>query len=271
MARELTVGVRGLLATAVAVLALVVAYLLGSGGGGPAQAADPSGPSAAEVAAASKDARTLTMTGTGTAVAVPDQLAFTVAVSLTRDDLETALDEANTTMNGVLDALAGAGVERKDLQTAGLSMSPVYDYQSSGPPVLRGYQVSQRVAVLVRELRQGGAAVNAAVAAGGNAVRVNGIRLEISDPEAVLAQARQDAVDQATAKAEQYADATGQQLGDVLTLREVGGGGRAGGYPVAASAAYDVAAEVARLPIRAGQQDLEVNLQVVWEFVGADQ
>ena len=69
---------------------------------------------------------------------------------------------------------------------------------------------------------KGGTAVAAAVEAGGNGVRVRDIRLEIGDPDAVLEQARDAAVEEATAKAEQYAEATGQALGDVVSIREVG-------------------------------------------------
>ena len=57
----------------------------------------------------------------------------------------------------------------------------------------------------VRELAKGGTAVAAAVETGGNGVRVRDIRLEIGDPDAVLEQARDAAVEEATAKAEQYA------------------------------------------------------------------
>ena len=102
------------------------------------------------------------------------------------------------------------------MQTTGLSMYPEYDYPAYGPPVLTGYRVTQRAQVHVRELAQGGAAVSAAVETGGNGVRVSDIRLEVGDPDAVLEQARDAAVEAATAKAEQYAAATGQALGDVV-------------------------------------------------------
>ena len=53
-------------------------------------------------------------------------------------------------------------------------------------------------------------------------MRVSDIRLEVGDPDAVLEKARDAAVDAATAKAEQYAEAAGQTLGDVVSIREVG-------------------------------------------------
>ena len=57
--------------------------------------------------------------------------------------------------------------------------------------------------------------------AGGNDVRVGGIGLRVADAERLLARSRDAAVEEATAKAQEYADATGQTLADVLSLREV--------------------------------------------------
>ncbi len=269
MKRSVTVSVRslmtGVVVTGVLALALVTAYLLGSAGGGgsPAGAVEPGVATAGAV-----PARTLTMVGRGTVVAVPDQLTFALSVGATRSDLATALDDASRSMAKVLAALTPYGVQRADVQTTGLSMFPVYDYHSSGPPTLRGYRVQQRASVLVKELKQGGKAVTAAVDAGGNAVRVRDIRLKVGDPEAVLERARDAAVAQAQAKAEQYAAAAGQELGDVLTLREVGSANRSAirTSPTNLDGLVYGRAAAAALPVRAGRQDLAVTVQVVWEF-----
>ena len=162
---HISVSVRGLLVAIAVLLALVVAYLLGGGGGGTAAQAvdhvDDSGANATPYE--------LTMTGTGKATAVPDQLSFSLRVTLTRDDLDTALDDANQTMSTVLAALKKQGVEAADVQTTGLSMNAVYDYHSYSPPTLRGYHVGQRATVVIDDLADGGTAVSAAVAAGGRA------------------------------------------------------------------------------------------------------
>ena len=90
--------------------------------------------------------------------------------------MPAAMDAASTTMGRVLAALAKAGVERKDVQSTGLSVNPEYDYFSYRPPVLTGYRVNQSVSVLVRDLRDGGRAISAATRTGGDAVRVSGHR-----------------------------------------------------------------------------------------------
>jgi uncharacterized protein YggE len=260
---SVTLSVRSIVATGAVLVGLVVAYLLGGAGGGSA----PANASVQQPAAAER--RTLTMGGTGEATVVPDQLGFSVSVALTRTDLDTALRDANTTMERVLGSLGRHGVARKDVQTTGLSMDPVYDYHAYSPPTIRGYRVSQRASVLVRELTEGGAAVSAAVAAGGNAVRVGDIRLEVGDPEAGMRRARAAAVATATAKAREYAEATGQELGDVVTLREVSASpqGSARSYRELRSVRGTMdTAPIPALPVRSGRDQLRVTVQVVWEF-----
>ena len=259
---NVTVSVRSILVAALVALALVVAFMLGGGGGGgtPAQAAEEQpGPAGTP--------RQLTMTGVGEATAVPDQLSFDLGVTLSRPDLDDALDAASTTMARVLGVLEDAGVAREDVQTTGLSMNPVYDYHPYDPPTLTGYRVSQRATVLVRELRRGGAAVSAAVESGGNDVRVSDLRLLVGDESAVMERARDAAVAEATAKAEQYAAASGQQLGDVLTLKEV----RAKPVPTPAYSETAALAALDRgaLPIRAGKEKGAVTVQVVWALAGS--
>lgn len=260
--KTVTVSVRGILLAAVVALGLLSAYLVGNAGrgGAPAQAAAP-------VAAADARPRTLTMVGTGEATTVPDQLAFDLEVGLMRPDLDTALSDASRVMDRVLASLEGLGVAKGDVQTTGLSMYPVYDYHQYSPPTIRGYRVSQRASVLVEELKQGGRAVSTAVDTGGNAVRVSNIRLRVGDPDAAMGKARSEAVAEARTKAEQYAAAAGQQLGSVVTLREVSAPRRSdvvNGYELQnMRGSLDAAAA---LPIRTGKDTMTVTVRVVWQL-----
>jgi uncharacterized protein YggE len=260
MDKQLTMSVKGLLVSGLVLLALAVAYLLGNAGSTPAQAAEDT---------TEPPARTLTMSGFGEATAVPDQVTFDLSVRLLRPTLEEALDASNQEMARVLAALEAAGVQKKDIQTTGLEMNPDYDYPREGPPVLKGYRVGQHAAVLVRELKEAGKAVNAAVGAGGNVVRVENIQLKIGDPEAALATAREEAVAKATAKAEAYAEFTGQELGEVLTLREMDDQAVSSIDQRQLADSLDYFAETASrsaFKVSAGRADLGVVIQVVWEF-----
>ncbi len=264
MDKNVTVSVRGLLVTGLVLLALAVAYLLGNSGTSAASAA-PAAPDGDE-----QPARTVTMRGVGEVSVVPDQVGFELSVRLTRDDLETALADADDTLARVLAELEELGIPKGDTETTGLDMSPVYHYERDLPPELRGYRVSQTVAVLVRDKSAAGKAITAAIETGGNAVRVYDIQLKVGDPGSAIGEARTDAVAAASEKAEQYAAATGQELGEVVTIVEVDPERT---YSQVSRNAYDsdmpmlASAELADgLTIRTGRSQLAVTVQVVWDL-----
>ncbi len=263
MENSVTVSVRSLLLAGLVLMGLVTAYLVGASGDAvtaPAQAAEQETPPA-------KSQRVVAMVGEGEATAVPDQMSFALSVSTKRLELDEALASSSRTLRRVLGVLEQHGVEARDVQTTGLSMYPEYAYHSYAPPTLTGYRVTQRAKVEIDELEVGGRAVAAAIDAGGNGVRVRDIRLQVGDPEAVLEKARDAAVEAATAKAEQYAAATDQELGDVVTIREVGGPAAQRRSPLA-GVAYQSAdlSRATSLPVRAGKDDLRVRIEVVWAF-----
>jgi len=262
MDRKLTVDVKSILITGLVLLGLLVAYLVGS-------ADEGSGTRAVAAEQTNEPARTVVMTGTGRASVVPDQLSFSVSVHITRADVSDAMEESNQTMARVLASLKDYGVTKKEMQTTGLTIDPVYRYYSYAPPEITGYRVGQSARVTVKELAKAGKAITATVRAGGNAVRVRNISLGISDREEVLQQARDLAVEQATNKAKQYAEATDQALGSVLSLKEVRAS-QPRTYPTWQSgylsrSSMDLAA-AAPVPIRAGEEKLAVTVQVVWSF-----
>jgi len=257
-------GMRSLALGAAAGLTVVSAYAWGSSqGDGVPDAAAAGALQPAAAVEGGEGARTIAMRGTGESTGVPDQLTFRLSVRGEADDVSTALDDAGASMRRVLSALRRAEVRPRDVQTTGLSVRHDYDYSRWGPTVLTGYVATQSVAVLVRDLRDSGAAITAATRAGGNAVRVSGVGLRIGERDGLLAEARDVAVAQARAKAEQYAAATGQTLGPVRSVREV----RArGGAPVSLSYGRVVADAAAAVPIRAGTEELRVTVAVVWEL-----
>lgn len=264
MNQTVTVSVKGLLVAVLVPLAVVTAYLLGGAGGTtvlPAQAAAPAPPAAAG------ERPVVRMIGEGQATVVPDQLSFTLSVTRKEPDLDAALAGSGATLDRVLARLKDLGVREGDVQTTGLQMYPEYDYPDDGSPVLTGYRVTQRARVTVTELAAGGRVVSAAVETGGNGVRATDLRLGVSDPEAVLEKARDAAVEAAAAKAEQYAAATGRELGDVLSIQELGGS-RAAVRDLRLSGAMERAAYDATkaVPIRAGKDDLAVEVEVQWAF-----
>jgi uncharacterized protein YggE len=260
MNSSISISVRSMLIAAALAVAVVIAYLLGTAaqGGTPAQAATPP-------ATAPQPGRTITMTGSGEATGVPDEMTFKLSVGSTAGDVSTAMDQASGKMKQAVASLRKNGVEKKDTQTTGLSIDPTYHYYNNQPPVLTGYRVRQSMVVTVRSLRNAGKALSATVAAGGNSARISDLNLQIGDVDNLLGQARDKAVGEATTKAKQYAEATGQHLGAVLTIREVRAApAQPQGYAIRAPAMDALKGAV--VPIQAGSEKLGVEVAVVWSL-----
>ena len=77
------------------------------------------------------------------------------------------------------------------------------------------FQANNTVTVRVREIARLGEMIDALAGAGAN--RLYGIGFEVSEPRAALDAARREAVADARAKAELYAEAAGVTLGPVMT------------------------------------------------------
>jgi uncharacterized protein len=262
MPSTVTLNTRPLAVVGLVLMAVVTAYSIASARADSAPASG--GQPAADTRTAATDPRpSLVMTGTGEAVGVPDQLSFALAVKANGESVSDALGRANAISRRVLSTLRDEGVRSDDIQTTGLSIDPRYDYDSDGPPVLLGYAVTQRASVLVRSLADAGDALSSAVEAGGDAVRLGRLQLRIGDRNALLRQAREAAVTDATTKAEEYATAAGTELGDVTSLREVVSTPRSQNY-----LARDVLtrAELSPVPIRAGSTDLKVTVAITWSL-----
>jgi uncharacterized protein len=156
------------------------------------------------------------------------------------------------------------GVAAKDMQTSGLSIQPSYSYSATGQPTVKGYQVTEGLSALLRDLGSAGATINAAVAAGGNAVRVDGVGFDLSDTSSLMAAARSSAFSAAKAKADQYARAAGRSLGQAVSISEVVANPTPvyGGYATA-SGSVPAASPV---PVQPGTQDVSVTVTVVFAF-----
>lgn len=272
MNSSMTISVRSLVIAAAVAAALLLAYLVGAVQGGTVPAA-AAAPAAAPVTAAQAGADqasvgspTIVMSGTGTATGVPDQLSFRVEIHGTATDVSTALGYANGTTRRVLTAVEDEGVADADVQTTGLSIHANYDYSDDGPAVITGYSVTQNLSVLVRSLPGAGRIISATADAGGNAIRLHDVRLQVGDTDALLAKARDAAMAEAKAKAAQYAEASGRSLGDVLLVREAGGAGRHAQVGLEA-AAYATDGALRAVPIREGKAELDVSVSVVWSLV----
>jgi uncharacterized protein YggE len=219
-------------------------------GGARAYGATPS-------ASASPAAGGVTVTGTGNATGTPDEIRLSLEVDTQAASVSAALDAANQDMNRVRDVLRAHGVAPADLQTSGLSAQPSYGQQGN----INGYQVTESLTATLHDLSQAGATIGAATGAGGNAVRIDGVSLDLSDRSALLSTARANAVADAKVKASQYASAAGVTLGPVRSISEMSDD--SGPIPLPA-AMFSVASARSAVPIAAGTQRVSVSVTVTY-------
>jgi uncharacterized protein len=242
-------------AVGVAAAAVVIgAFSLGAsrtGGSGP-------GTPAADAATltASQAAGRITVTGTGTVTGIPNQLILSMGVQVTAESVTSALDQASLGVRRVTSALTSRGVATSDIQTSGLNISP--NYNSSDQ--VTGYAVSESLAATLSRLSQAGSQIQAAVQAGGNAVTVDGVSLNLTSTGPLMAAARVSAVANARAQAQQFASALGEPLGPVISISPVQ---QSPSVPLAFNSLAS-AASAARVPISPGTQQLSVSITVVY-------
>ncbi|HZV25715.1 MAG TPA: SIMPL domain-containing protein [Acidothermaceae bacterium] len=203
----------------------------------------------------------ISVSGTGQVTGTPNLLRLDSSISVTRPTVTAAMQDANTVMAAVQQKLKSDGVAAADLQTSGLSVQPNYTY-ANNTQRLTGYQVSENLSVVLRDLSKAGSIISDAAQVGGDALQISGASLDIDKDDALIASARQAAFADALAKAKTYADAAGRTLGAVTSISESTDSQPVTfDYRMASAAAAPSGAPV---PIQAGSQDVTVNVAVTW-------
>ncbi|CAM3573806.1 SIMPL domain-containing protein [Smaragdicoccus niigatensis] len=218
--------------------AIAAAATLAGCGGGPGPG--PNG-----------EGRTVTVVGTGEVRSAPDALTAELGVSTSAADVTTAMNQANERAKAIIDSVSGLGVAKADIRTSQFTISP--NYRPDGAP--NGYQVTNMVSVVVRDLNKASKVIDAAVRAGGNDARVNSVSFTLDDDSKAVTEARSLAFADAKKRAQQYADLSDLYLGDVVTITEATSGSQP---PVVMN--MDKAAE--SVPLEPGTQSVQFQVTV---------
>jgi uncharacterized protein YggE len=198
----------------------------------------------------------ITVSGTGEASAAPDMATIDLGIEAFAATVAEARDRAARAASSLIASVKANGVADRDIQTRQVGVNPVYDYSRPGQPVITGYSVSNILTVRVRDLDRLSRVIDDAIAAGGEAVRVNGLQFGFGDREALLETARKNAIADARKRAETYAAAAGVRLGDVLAISETA---VSGPVPLAVPRA---AATGDSTPIEPGESTITVSVTV---------
>jgi uncharacterized protein YggE len=203
---------------------------------------------------------TITVTGTGRVTLAPDVADLRVGVNITRPTAIAAGNDAAAAMNKVVDAIKKAGVADKDIQTSTLSLQPVYDYTPNGQGKLTGFQVTNIVAITVRDISKVGSLVDASVSAG--ATSIDGVSFRVDNQTRAEDQARTAAVADARGKANSLAAAAGVTIAGVNSIVEVSSPVP---YPIAYAAGAP-AKDAMSTPVQPGTTEIAVLVTVVFRI-----
>ncbi len=154
--------------------------------------------------------------------AKPDVAAISLSIVTEAVTSKAAQDDNSRKSKAVTNFLKNQGVEEKDIKTTGYNIYPQYNYPRNGNPEIRGYQVNQTIDVKVRDLDKVSSVLDSVVSAGVN--QVNSLSFEIDEPEKLKAEAREKAIEDARAKADELEDQLGVDLGKIVNFSESIGG-----------------------------------------------
>ena len=197
----------------------------------------------------------ISVTGEATVSVPPDLAEIGGGVTSEAKTAREASEANNAAMGKVLQALKGAGIEGKDIQTARLSLQPQSAPNRSGPSAIAGYRASNRVTVRVRDVTKVASVIDTLVGAGAN--EIGGINFVVSQASKLLDEARERAVADARRKAEIYAKAAGVTLGAPLSISEEGNSAPVPYRRMAAGMAVSA-------PVAQGEETLAVTVSVSW-------
>jgi hypothetical protein len=215
----------------------------------PALAADQTAP------------RTLSVSGLGEMKSAPDESNLSTGVTTQAATAAQALAANSRAMNAVVATLKRLGIPDRDIQTSDFSVQPqyqTYKLGTNGPQRIVGYQVSNTVNVIVEDIGETGAVLDALVSSGSN--QIGGINFSIRDPKPLLRSARAAAVTDAIDRAQTYAKAAGVTLGPILSIQE---GGNESPRPMMANKMV-MALDAAPPPVAGGEESVSVNVTITW-------
>lgn len=199
----------------------------------------------------------LTVTGEGQATAQPDLATISLGVSSRAATAAEAMRLNAEQQSKVIETLKAEKIEARDIQTSGLNLSPVMDYQDGQAPKLTGYAAQNMVTVRLRDLAGLGPVLDKLVGAGAN--EINGITFSREDMAEARDSARAAAIADARHRAEIMAEAAGMKLGRLISLSEA----QTGEGPRPMMMAADAKA-ASGAPIEAGELAVTANVTAVF-------
>lgn len=204
------------------------------------------------------DEGALTVIGTASVAVQPDMARVSVGVESKAATVEEASAANALTVNAVIEALQAAGVAQDDLSTENYYVGMEYNYSSFGDPEVNGYNVSNTLNVIIRDMDKVGVVIDAAIAAGAN--QVYGVTFLSTQEKDAHDEALTLAIQEGMRKASLLAMAAGRQLGALESIEE------GGSYSYASNATYDAKALAAGTSIMVENLSVSATVTMTYEL-----
>ena len=212
----------------------------------------------------------ISVMGEGEANAVPNVGQFSFSVMADGETASAAQDASAAKINDILAYLKEQGVEEKDVKTEGYFLNPKYRYDQGScragfcppsEPIADGFEVSQTVAVKVRDTGKSGDLISGVGDKG--ATNISGLNFIVDDTDQVKAEARSKAIADAKQKAEKLAEDLGVTLVRMTSYYE-----NEGYYPMpymekSTMAQDGMGGEAANMPV--GENTTKVQINISYE------
>lgn len=196
----------------------------------------------------------ISVQGEGSVAVTPDLAEAWLGVSVKGTTLAEAQRDASGRMARVMEKLAALGIPKERVKTVRFTVFPEYDRDQA----LTGYRVENIISVRSKATDKVGELLDGVVEAGAN--RVERISFTVEDPKPPAAKAREGAMADAKARAEQLARLAGVRLGRPTYIAE--SGGVLPPPPVPFGRGGEAFAAVT--PISPGEMEIRVNFQVTY-------
>jgi len=203
------------------------------------------------------------VTGQGKVTVAPDVATLQLGIEAQAATVAEAQAQASQVMDRVMTALTKNSVAKKDIQTRYFNITKITRWDDKNQQeVIIGYRVTNIVTAKIRTIDKAGAIIDAVAGAGGDLTRIDSISFSVDDPTAYYGQAREKAMADAKAKAEQMAKLGGVTLGKPIYISE------SSYFPSPTPIRLaDQGTPSVETPISPGETDITISVQVVYAIL----
>ncbi len=209
------------------------------------------------IGAGAQNQNTISVTGEGKVYTKPDIAFVNLAVVSEGRRVVDVQSENTKKVNKVIEFLKESDIEEKDIKTTTYNLYPQYNYENIRIPEIVGYRIVQTLEVKIRALGEVGNILEGAINNGVN--QVNSLYFQVDDDEALKAQARELAINDAKEKAKELAS----QL-EVKLLKISGYSESASGLPVVRDYAEGIGGGGPQIEV--GESEIVIRVGITYEI-----